>query len=140
MKFAAAYYLFLIYATVILKPLIPVAEDALGHCFAEAYHVATVHAIEGNDHVEKEMAASGSNDDSLKNQKAEQTIHETAIDYTFNFLNPCPLIYTYPFINESLSNIYIPFVNPPPRIAIQLMRLLLKQMILYNDMPDRCRA
>jgi hypothetical protein len=121
MKFAAAYYLLLIYVTVILKPLIPVAEDALEHCFAEAYHVATVHAVEGNDHVEKEMAASGANDDSSKNQKAdktEQTIHETAIDFTFNFLNPYPLIYSYPCINASLSNIYIDFVNPPPRIVI----------------------
>ncbi len=121
MKFAAAYYLFLIYTTVILKPLIPVAEDAVVHCFAEAYHVATVHAVEGNDHVEKEMAASGANDDSSKNQKidkTEQTIHESAIDYTLSFLNPCPLIYSYPFINESLSNIYIAFVNPPPRIVV----------------------
>jgi hypothetical protein len=45
MKFAIAYYLLLIYSTVILKPLIPVAEDALFHCFAEAYHIASVHAI-----------------------------------------------------------------------------------------------
>ena len=61
MKFAIAYYLLLIYATVILKPLIPVVEDVLIHCFAEAYHVATVHAKYGNNHLEKELA--NTNDD-----------------------------------------------------------------------------
>ncbi len=120
MKFATAYYLLLIYATVILKPMIPVAEDVLVHCFAEAYHVATVHATQGSNHVEKDMAADA-NDDSSKNQKAdkaEQTIHETAIDYIFNFLNPHPVIYYHSIINDSLSNIFIAFVKPPPRILI----------------------
>src|SRR6476619_1477623 len=107
MKFATAYYLLLIYATVMLKPLIPVAEDALFHCFAEAYHVATVHVLEGKDHVEKEMAASGAEDATPKNQqsyKAEQPIHETRTDYTLRPLTPYPLISVYPFINESICN------------------------------------
>ena len=121
MKFATAYYLLLIYTTVILKPLIPVAEDALFHCFAEAYHVATVHAVEGKDHVEKEMAASGADEASPKKQqadKAEQPIHETTTDYILSPLTPYPLISVYPFINESIRNIYIDFINPPPRIVI----------------------
>ncbi len=121
MKFAVAYYLILIYSTVILKPLIPVGEDAVMHCFAEAYHIATVHAIEGSDHVEKEMAASGANDDASKNQKTdkdEQTIHETAVCYIFIPLNSCTSINGYPFIEESISNIYIDFINPPPRTFI----------------------
>jgi len=121
MKFATAYYLLLIYTTVTLKPLIPVAEDALFHCFAEAYHVATVHAIEGKDHVKKEMAASGAADASPKKQqadKSEQSIHEATTDYTLSRLTPYPLICVYPFIKESIRNIYIDFVNPPPRIVI----------------------
>ena len=104
-----------------LKPLIPVAEDVLFHCFAEAYHVVTVHANEGKDHVEKEMAASGADDTSSKKQqadKAEQPIHETRTDYTLRPLTPYPLISVYPFINESIRNIYIDFINPPPRIVI----------------------
>ena len=121
MKFAAAYYLLLIYSTVILKPLIPVAEDALMHCFGEAWHIATVHAAEGSNHVEKEISASGANDDSSKNQKTdktEQAIHETAINYALIPLNPCPSISDYAFLKESISNIYIDFINPPPRIVI----------------------
>lgn len=102
-----------------LKPLLPVAEDALFHCFAEAYHVATVHAVEGKDHVEKEMAAAGADEASSKKQqadKAEQSIHETATDYALSPLSPYPSMYLYPFIKESISNIYIDFINPPPRI------------------------
>ena len=104
-----------------LKPIIPVAQDVIVHCFAEAWHVATVHATQGNNHVEKEMADSGANDDSSKNQKAdktEQTIHETAVNYTFNFLNPYPIIYSYPFISDALSNGFIAYVNQPPRIVV----------------------
>ena len=119
MRFATAYYLLLIYTTVILKPLIPVAEDALFHCFAEAYHVATVHAVEGKDHVEKEMAAAGTDEASSKKQladKAEQSIHETAIDYTLSSLISYTSICSYPLIKESIRNIYIDFINPPPRV------------------------
>jgi len=120
MKFALAYYLILIYATVMLKPIIPLAQDAIVHCFAEAYHEATVHAMEGNDHVEKEMADSGADDDATKNQKAdktEQTIHETGVVYVFHFINLYSLVCNYPFINAPLSNTYIAFINPPPRVV-----------------------
>lgn len=121
MKFTIAYYLFLIYATVILKPLIPVAEDTVMHFFGEAYHIATVHAAEGKDHVEKEMADSGKDDAFSKTQKidkAEQSLHETIAGSAFNFTNPYPLLYHYSFLNQFLRNIYIPYINPPPRIII----------------------
>lgn len=68
MKFALAYYLLLIYSTVILKPLIPVIEDGLSHCFAEAYHIATVHAKYGNNHLENEIAGTSDNTDNSSNK------------------------------------------------------------------------
>ena len=121
MKFAAAYYLLLIYATVIAKPIIPVAEDMLLHYFAETHHITTVHAAEGKDHVDKEMAASGKDDVASKNQKAdkaEESIHEIAIDITFNCLNPHASINRTVFTKKLLSTIYIDFISPPPRIII----------------------
>jgi len=121
MKFAAAYYLLLLYATIIVKPIIPVAEDILVHCFAEAHHIATVHAVEGKNHVEKEMAKSGNDDTSSKKQKTdktEQAIHEIAIDNSFNLLSPNPLKNIRTLLNISLWSIYIDFANPPPRIII----------------------
>lgn len=121
MKFAAAYYLLLIYAGIIAKPIIPAAKDMLLHCFAQAYHIATVHAIEGKDHVEKEMADSGKDDASSKTQKVdktEQCLHEAIAGSVFSFINPYPFLYHYSFLNQSLSKIYIDFINPPPRITI----------------------
>jgi hypothetical protein len=65
------------------------------------------------------MAASGADDASPKKQqadKAQQSIHETTTGYTLSLLTPHPLICVYPFIKESIRNIYIDFINPPPRI------------------------
>jgi len=120
MKFAAAYYLLLIYTMVIIKTLIPAVEDMLVHSFAEARHLSTIHTTEGSDHVEKEIAADADTDSNKhqKADKAEQTIHETAFDHIFNCLNPYPFTHNYPFTRESLSNIFIAYVNPPPRIVI----------------------
>ena len=68
MKFALAYYIILIYATVILKPLIPIDEYGIQHCFAEAYHIATVHAKYGNNHLEKELENANDNTDNISNK------------------------------------------------------------------------
>lgn len=68
MKFALAYYLLLLYAMVILKPLIPVVEDSIEHCFAEAYHIATVHAKYGSNHLEKEIANTNDSNDNSNNK------------------------------------------------------------------------
>ena len=55
-----------------LQPLIPIAEDAIEHCFAEAYHVATVHAKYGNNHVEIALADDAKDEDNSKNTATHQ--------------------------------------------------------------------
>lgn len=62
MKFPTAYYLLLLYFTVVLKPVIPMITDAVSHTFANAVHMDTVHAKYGNNHLESELAAAGEND------------------------------------------------------------------------------
>ncbi len=57
MKYATAYYLFLLYCTVLLRCAIPVACDALSHVCNEEEHLATVHAVYGNNHLQKEIAS-----------------------------------------------------------------------------------
>ncbi len=57
MKYAVAYYLFLLYCTVLLRCAIPVACDALSHVFNEEEHIATIHAMYGYNHLQKEIAA-----------------------------------------------------------------------------------
>ena len=68
MKFSTAYYFLLLYVTIICKPLIPYISDAASHFFDDAIHVATVHTIYGDNHVEIELAATGSADENNKNQ------------------------------------------------------------------------
>ena len=118
MKFALAYYLLLIYLTVILKPIIPLAEDSLEHCFAEAYHVATVHAKYGNNHLEKQEA--DTNDDNTTNNKnvkedTNSSVHVFIVEQVCcSEINKLRQLY---FVQSSfpISKIFLNIVIPPPK-------------------------
>ncbi|MEO6001453.1 MAG: hypothetical protein ABIN89_31665 [Chitinophagaceae bacterium] len=67
MRFPLAYYLMLLYVTVMLKPLIPVISDAYSHTFGEAIHLVSVHAKYGSNHLEQSLAKTGA--ENSKDQK-----------------------------------------------------------------------
>lgn len=50
-----------------LHPLIPMVCDAWSHTFANAYHIATVHAKFGSRHLEKSLAKSSDSANKEKN-------------------------------------------------------------------------
>ncbi|MEP6514433.1 MAG: hypothetical protein ABJA79_11220 [Parafilimonas sp.] len=122
MKFTTAYYLMLIYSTVMLSPVIPIITDAVSHSFAEAYHISAIHAKYGANHLENELANSASENDNGKNQatvKSEEQVpvhistDECIIDFSFSItsesfqsLKPC-----------SLSSIFIGKQIPPPKFS-----------------------
>ena len=56
MKSPAAYYLFLLYCTLMVRCAMPVACDAFSHLFNEEAHIATVHAVYGSHHLQAEVA------------------------------------------------------------------------------------
>jgi hypothetical protein len=62
-----AYYLLILYATVMFKPLIPIITDAWEHEFNEVAHLSLVHEKYGSHHVEKELAGNSQDDDHGKN-------------------------------------------------------------------------
>ena len=66
----------LVYTTVIIKPVIPIVEDAFAHTFAEVIHIATVHAMYGENHLQKELANTSDNDKSKSqnNLKTEDLV------------------------------------------------------------------
>ncbi len=123
MKFALAYYLLLLYSTVILKPLIPIAEDSVEHCFAEAYHIATVHAKYGNNHLEKEVADTN---DSNNNSNTKNTLKEDDASLIHigilmaenicrkNISNKISYILTP---TSSIQKITLSKIFPPPKIS-----------------------
>ena len=67
MKSDIAYYLLILYATVMFKPLIPIITDAWEHEFNEVQHLSLVHEKYGSHHVEKELAGNSHDDDHGQN-------------------------------------------------------------------------
>ena len=106
---------------VIIHPLIPLAEDGLSHFFAEAYHIATVHAIYGNNHLEEqEAAASGSNSNEKNMPKEEITIsvHITVTE-PLCVLNTISIFKSYFVVSNScVTKIFQSVTIPPPKYLI----------------------
>ena len=93
MRVPIAYYLMLLYVTVMFKPLIPIVSDTLSHTFSEAIHIATVHAIYGSHHLENELSNTASDNANGKHQNsinAEDQVplhvstNERLYDFCFN--------------------------------------------------------
>lgn len=124
MRFSLAYYLLLLYTTVIIKPLLPIAADAWDHAFAEAKHIATVHARYGKNHLEKEISsetshANSKNSDTLKGAEP--------IQFHLSNINDYQVFNSYDINNnftsfqpQKLPFIFTLILAPPPR---QLSRI-----------------
>ena len=83
MRVPIAYYLMLLYVTVMFKPLVPIVSDALSHTFSEAIHIATVHAIYGSNHLENELSTT-STDTNSKHQNSISTEDQVPVHVSTN--------------------------------------------------------
>lgn len=119
MKFTTAYYLLLVYVTVILKPFVPVITDMWDHAFNEVEHVCTVHAVYGEKHAEAETGKAAENQNS-KNQSTLNSqepipVHVSADEYNNELLVPV-IIKIYPGrLSYSLPDLYHSVIAPPPK-------------------------
>ncbi len=123
MKFQIAYYLLILYTVLMFKPVMPFIGDVLSHTFAEAIHESTVHAKYGNNHLQKELAAEGSENNSDKNQNIQKSESQIVVHV---ISNNC----TYDFsVNKSSTNfsavllcnlpdIFIAKQIPPPKFSV----------------------
>lgn len=68
LKYTTAYYLLLLYMTVIVKPVLPILSDWYQHEFNKVEHLVCVHSIYGSEHLQHEIADINSNDHHGKNQ------------------------------------------------------------------------
>ena len=120
MRFSTAYYLLLIYSLMMLKPLLPVVSDLLSHVFAEAIHIATVHAKYGSHHLEKELETTAR--DNSKNHNAviseeNFTVHVSTNEYSYYFYRGGQNK-NYPVLRiDSMEDILIPKQAPPPKFS-----------------------
>lgn len=118
MKSPAAYYLLLLYAFIVCKPLLPWLSDGLAHAFWERNHIATVHQHRGKSHVHNELkeaakqettdANTGKNEEPLSVHLTPS--HQVDFSRTQNSLQQ-PFVYLY-IIPHPVLTIHI----PPPKI------------------------
>lgn len=117
MRFTTAYYMMILYVIVVFKLLIPITEDFLSHTFAEAIHVATVHAAYGSNHLQKELSKESTPNNHPNTLNTEETVlvHVITNELSYIFgLGKLPKI--FPFEKpHTLTNVFISKVGPPPK-------------------------
>ena len=129
MKFTVAYYLLLAYTFAILKPIVPLVQDTLGHFFWEAEHIATVHAHKGKNHVHQEVdnahkATNSTENPALKNLEPVSQHLVLNCDYDFYYENQkdkSPAHY-----KQNLEKRYKNISYPPPKYLATLADLFPK--------------
>jgi len=118
MKQRIAYYFLLIYTLVLLKPIIATIQDGLSHLFAEAIHIATVHAKYGSNHLQREVGDLGSNsgrNHAVSPPEESFSPHINANEIIFFY---CSLISPdFPMIrNPELLCVILSRQGPPPKL------------------------
>jgi hypothetical protein len=120
-KTIIAFYCMLLYVTVIFKPLLPIINDELAHTFAEAIHIATVHAIYGENHLQKELSdtatdSNGKTQNTVKTEDAS-TPHIWAADtYSPSFRLSISNNYCIASLNK-ITAVFPSSDKPPPKIC-----------------------
>lgn len=121
MRVPIAYYLMLLYVTVMFKPLVPIVSNAISHTFYEAIHIATVHAIFGSNHLEKELCDTADNANSKPqnsiNTEDQVPLYVSTNEYVFDcYFNKTDKDYFYLKLC-SLTPGFISKNFPPPKFS-----------------------
>jgi DNA repair photolyase len=120
MKAAIAYYLMLLYITVMFKPLIPIVKDTIAHTFAEAIHIATVHAIYGSNHLQKEISETTSDNNKQQSTSTNEDqfpVHVSAKEYLYDFSSALIFKKYFYLHSYNLKSGFITKHSPPPRFC-----------------------
>jgi hypothetical protein len=110
--------LLLLYAFGVLRPVIPLVNDAVAHCFWKMDHIATVHLENGKYHVHVELAKAGENENAPERIIASYEmlaihISETASSFKI-FLPASKVAATY--CKTIAAPVYPSFSTPPPEL------------------------
>lgn len=119
MRFTAAYFLLLFYTTVLFGQLVPIVKDVLSHIFAEAIHIATVHAKHGSNHLSKEIEDTTRKDNKTQVPKHAENfeIHIIFEEYGYSQSQVQSSLEFSPLIIKNLDLISISKDSPPPRVS-----------------------
>lgn len=122
MRVPIAYYLVLLYITVMFKPLIPIVGDSLSHTFSAAIHIATVHAIFGSHHLETELANTATDNANSKHQNSIIAEDQVPVHVS---TNECLYGYYFSSTDKNYSSLklyklksgFILKQSPPPKFS-----------------------
>ena len=119
MRFPVAYYLLVLYCSVMIRCALPVACDAFSHIFNEEEHIATVHAAYGSNHLQAEVASTVSDNKTPHHAASVQqddptVVHTFPQGYNSNFIVEMPLLSHSDFTSYRLSVADADCINPPP--------------------------
>ncbi len=122
MKSPAAYYLMLLYITVMLKPLIPIISDAWSHEFNETEHISLIHAKYGSHHLQKELADTNSDNGKSKSQNTVKSTDEVSFHIVqpvckFAFATNKSALQYLLFKPGKLPLVLISNQGPPPKFS-----------------------
>lgn len=120
MKSPAAYYLLLLYVSVMFKPLIPILDDAWSHAFSGIEHISLVHAKYGSNHVQKNIADA---EQSEKNHPSSSTLKNSEqVAYHLTLSNPynirqhnVKIVHDFNTPPVTWLNVLVEITSPPPR-------------------------
>ena len=106
-----------------LKPLIPIVKDTLSHTFSEAIHIATVHAIYGSNHLQKELSGDAADNTTGKhnaagtNEESNVPVHVSAHEFKFGMYDYTNAVcYAHLKLYKLKSGFIINF-SPPPEFS-----------------------
>lgn len=120
MKSATAYYLLLLYATVMIRPFLPLLADAWFHSFNLAVHLATVHAQFGKDHLDAAFAKKTSDQEMGRHEKNTRTEDPVPAHVVTKPLVSIPLPTLTLDLHllqhtSNLASVCLVILGPPPR-------------------------
>lgn len=121
MKSPSAYYLLLLYTTLMIQPLIPIIMDEWSHQFNEMEHITRVHMRYGSNHLEKEIFET-ENDNKNKESGASKSENQLPFHlfYGKKILNlslEFVTIHYNKFLLQKLPVLFLPVNLPPPKFC-----------------------
>ena len=117
MRHPAAYYLILIYAISVCKPVLPLVNDWLAHALWQSRHIEAVHHTHGENHVHTELteAAEQEKKDTNSSRSAEPLSVHVLLQSDDPFTSShssLPLHFNY---STALHRMFLERHTPPPK-------------------------
>ncbi len=120
MRDTIAYFLLLLYAVVLCKPVLPLLQDAVAHIIWQADHLATVHQNGNDNHAVDEMAHAAHEEESKTVPSSTKDTEPFCVFLVVDHSFPIIIIPEPQFFGAKSYSLSSPFLDkmyPPPKQA-----------------------